>query len=583
MTAPLPSAAEARAVYGRLLGYARPWRGQFLIGVLGMALYAATDAGTAWFVDRFLKHAFVEPDPRVVWGVPLGVLLLFLLRGLGDFIATYYPARVGRHVVKAIRRDLFAQYMHLPTAWYDAQPAGRALSRLVYDAEQVAEAATTSIAVIIRDSLVLLGLLGFLFWKSWQFTLLVLVAAPVIGWVLGGINRRFRRHSARIQQSMGDFTRVAQESLAAQRLVKTSNAEAAEQRRFETVNELNRRNHQRLLRARAASNPVVQMVAALALALVLGVALRQVIVAEVPVNEFVSYITALMLLMSPLRRLVNVGGPLQQGIAAGSGIFEVLDLAREPAGGTRPLQRAEGAIRFKAVRFGYAGAQAPVLDDVSFDVAPGETVALVGRSGAGKSTLVALLPRLYDPQQGGVLLDGIDLREYRLADLRRQIAFVGQDVQLFDATLRENITLGMDQVDEAALLAAAEAAHVMDFAAKLSDGLDTRVGDRGSLLSGGQRQRVAIARALLRNAPLLILDEATSALDAESERHVQEALERLKQGRTTLVIAHRLATVETADRIVVLDAGRVIESGTHQQLLARGGLYSQLCQLQFNA
>ena len=285
MTAPLPSAAEARAVYGRLLGYAKPWRGQFGIGVLGMALYAATDAGTAWFVDQFLKHAFVEPDPRVVWAVPLGVLGLFLLRGVGDYMATYFPAKVGRHVVKAIRRDLFAQYLHLPAAWYDAQPAGRTLSRLVYDAEQVAEAATTSIGVIIRDSLVLLGLLAFMFYKSWQFTLLALVAAPVIGWVLGSINRRFRRHSARIQQSMGDFTRVAQETIAAQRLIKTSGAEDSQQQRFEAVNEQNRRNHQRLLRARAASNPVVQMVAAVGLAVVLAFALAQVIAARVPVNE----------------------------------------------------------------------------------------------------------------------------------------------------------------------------------------------------------------------------------------------------------------------------------------------------------
>lgn len=583
MTAPLPSAAEARAVYGRLLGYAWPWRGQFAIGVLGMALYAATDAGTAWFVDQFLKHAFVEPDPRVVWAVPLGVLGLFLLRGLGDYMATYFPAKVGRHVVKAIRRDLFAQYLHLPAAWYDAQPAGRTLSRLVYDAEQVAEAATTSIGVIIRDSLVLLGLLAFMFYKSWQFTLLALVAAPLIGWVLGSINRRFRRHSTRIQQSMGDFTRVAQETIAAQRLIKTSGAEQSQQQRFETVNEQNRRNHQRLLRARAASNPVVQMVAAMGLAVVLAFALAQVIAARVPVNEFASYLTAMMLLMSPLRRLVNVGGPLQQGIAAGMGIFSVLDLPRESDLGTRRLERAAGAITLQEVHFGYAGAQGPVLESISLQVQPGETLAIVGRSGAGKSTLVGLLPRLYDASGGSVRLDGIDVREYRLPDLRRQIAYVGQDVQLFDATLRENIVLGMEDADETAVLRAARDAHVMEFAAQLPQGLDTRVGERGGLLSGGQRQRVAIARALLRDAPVLILDEATSALDAHSERHVQEALAGLTAGRTTLAIAHRLSTVEQATRIVVLEQGRIAESGTHHQLLARGGLYSQLYQMQFNA
>lgn len=583
MTAPLPSAAEARSVYGRLLGYARPWRGQFLIGVLGMALYAATDAGTAWFVGKFLELAFVAPDPRVVWAVPLGVLVLFLLRGVGDYIATYFPAKVGRQVVKAIRRDLFAQYLHLPAAWYDRQPAGRALSRLVYDAEQVAEAATTSIGVIIRDSLVLAGLLGFMFWKSWQFTLLALVAAPVIGWVLGGINRRFRRHSARIQESMGDVTRVAQEAIAGQRLIKTSTAEAFQQRRFEAVNEQNRRNHQRLLRARAASNPVVQLVAALGLAAVLAVALSQVLASGVPVDEFVSYITAMMLLMSPLRRLVNVGGPLQQGIAAGSGIFAVLDLPREPAGGGGNGARARGEVQYRGVGFAYAETAGSVFEGIDLAVAPGQTLAIVGRSGAGKSTLVGLLPRLYEATAGSVLLDGVDVRNIALPDLRRQIAYVGQDVQLFDDSIRNNIALGMEQVGEEAILAAARAAHVMEFADALPLGLDTLVGERGGLLSGGQRQRVAIARAILRDAPILVLDEATSALDAESERHVQDALARLRAGRTTLVIAHRLATVEQADCIVVLHEGRIAERGTHAQLLAQQGLYSQLYRLQFNA
>jgi subfamily B ATP-binding cassette protein MsbA len=570
-------------VYGRLLGYARPWRGQFALGVLGMALYAASDAGTAWFVDKFLEHAFVDPDPRVVWAVPLGVLVLFLVRGAGDYIGTYFPARVGRHVVKAIRRDLFAQYLHLPCAWYDRQPAGRALSRLVYDAELVADAATTAVGTIIRDSLVILGLLGFMVWKSWQFTLLALVAAPLIGWVLSGINRRFRRHSARIQQSMGDFTRVAKEALDGQRLLKTSGAEGSQQQRFETVNELNRRNHQRLLRARAASNPVVQMVAAVGLAAVLALALAQVVAARVPVDEVVSYIAAMMLVMAPLRRLVNVGGPLQQGIAAGTGIFEVLDLPREADGGTRSLARARGAVEFRGVGFSYEDAQEPVLQGIDVQVEPGQTLAIVGRSGAGKSTLVGLLPRLYEAKGGSVMLDGADVREYRLADLRRQIAYVGQDVLLFDDSIRNNIALGMETAGEAAIIEAARAAHVLEFAASLPQGLHTPVGDRGSLLSGGQRQRVAIARAILRDAPVLILDEATSALDSESERHVQDALARLRNGRTTLVIAHRLSTVEQADRILVLDAGRVAEAGTHAQLLARDGLYRQLHDLQFNA
>jgi ATP-binding cassette, subfamily B, bacterial MsbA len=583
MSAALPDAAAARAVYGRLLRYALPWRGQFMIGVLGMALYASTEAGTAWFVDKFLEHAFVNPDPRVAWAVPLGAVLLFLVRGAGDYLATYFPGRVGRQVVKAIRRDLFEQYLHLPTAVYDREPGGRMLSRLVYDAEQVAEAATNSIGIIIRDSLALLGLLGFMFYKSWQFTLLALVVAPVIGWVLGGINRRFRRHSARIQQSMGDFTRVAKESLDAHRLIKTSTAEPAQQQRFEQVNEQNRRNHERLINARAASGPVVQMVAALGLAAVLFVAIAQVIAAQVKVDEFIGYIAALLLVMAPLRRLVNVGGPLQQGIAAGAGIFAVLDQPRESAGGNRPLQRAHGTVQFKAVGFAYAGAPDAVLTQVDFTVAPGQTLAIVGRSGAGKSTLVGLLPRLYEATAGTVLLDGVDVREYGLRDLRRQIAYVGQDVMLFDDSIRNNIAFGMDAVSAQQIEAAAQAAHVMDFAQALPQGLDTAVGDRGTLLSGGQRQRVAIARAILKNAPVLVLDEATSALDSESERHVQDALALLRKGRTTLVIAHRLATVEQADHILVIQDGRVAEQGTHAQLLGQGGLYSQLHRMQFNA
>jgi ATP-binding cassette, subfamily B, bacterial MsbA len=582
MTQALPAAADARAVYGRLLRYARPWRGQFMIGIAGMALYASTDAGTAWFVDEFLEHAFVRPDPRIAWAVPLGAVLLFMLRGLGDYLATWFPARVGRHVVKAIRRDLFAQYLHLPAAVHDREPAGRMLSKLVFDAEQVAEAATHSVGIVVRDSLALLGLLGYMMYQSWQFTLLVLVAAPVIGWVLSGINQRFRRHSGRIQQSMGDFTRVAKESLDAQRLIKTSTAEATQQRRFEQVNEQNRRNNERLLNVRAASGPVVQLVAALALAAVLALAINKVMAAEVAVDDFIGYLTALLLLLAPLKRLVNVGGPLQQGIAAGTGIFAVLDQPREPQGGVHPLQRARGEVEFRGAGFAYAAAE-PVLSQISFVAAPGQTFAIVGKSGAGKSTLVSLLPRLYDVTAGAVLLDGVDVRDYNLRDLRRQIAYVGQDVVLFDDTIRNNIAFGVDDAPVAAVETAARAAHVMEFAAALPQGLDTPVGDRGGLLSGGQRQRIAIARAILRDAPVLVLDEATSALDSESERHVQDALAGLRRGRTTLVIAHRLATVEQAHRILVMNEGRIAESGTHAQLLAQGTLYSQLHRLQFNA
>lgn len=581
MTPPPASAADVLAIYRRLLCYARPWRGTFLVGVLGMVMYAATEAGIAWFVDRFLKYAFVEPDPRVVWAVPVGVLVLFLIRGTGDYLASSFPGRVGRHVVKALRADLFAQYLHLPATRYDRESGARMLSRLLYDAELVAEAATNSLVVIIRDSLALLGLLGLMFYKSWQFTLLALVAAPAIGWVLAIINRRFRRHSTRIQQSMGDVTRVTKEALDGHVLVKAYSAEGWQQQRFEAANEHNRRSQQRLINIRALSGPVVQFLAGCALAAVLGLAISRVLAASVSVNEFIGYITAMLLVMAPLRRLVNVGGPLQQGIAAGTGIFAVMDSPRETTGGAKIAHRLRGDVQFADVAFSYPESTEPVLEGVSLDIRPGQTVAIVGRSGSGKSTLAGLLPRLYDATRGVVSVDGTDVRHYALADLRRQIAYVGQDVLLFDDTLRNNILFGLDGVSTQALQAAARAAHVEEFAAALPQGFDTPLGDRGMLLSGGQRQRVAIARALLRDAPILILDEATSALDAESERHVQDALVSLMRGRTTLVIAHRLSTVERADRILVLDRGRVVESGTHDELLVRGGLYAQLHRLQF--
>ncbi len=576
----LPPAAQSRAVYGRLLRYAWPWRGEFLLGAAGMALYAATDAGIAMFVDRFLKATFVHPDPRVVWAVPLGVLLLFGLRGFGDFLANWYPGRVGRQVVKAVRRDLFGQYLHLPIARCDRESTGRMLSRLTYDTEQVAEAATSALVVVVRDSLALTGLLIYMFWRSWWFTLLALTVAPLVGLAIGVIHRRFRRHSTQIQQSMGDFTRVAKESLDMQRAVRTSGAEAQQQRRFEQVNESNRASQVRLLLTRAAATPIVQMVAGVGLAIVLVVALSRVVALSVPVNEFIGYITALMLLMSPLKRLVNVGSPLAAGIAAGQGIFAVLDEPREPTAG-RPLQRARGEVEYCNVGFGYGDGQ--VLRDVSLRVGPGETLAIVGRSGAGKSTLVGLLPRLYEPGAGRILLDGVDLREFALPDLRRQIAYVGQDALLLDDSLRNNIAFGIDDAPDSAILAAARAAHVLEFARLMPQGLDSTVGERGVLLSGGQRQRVAIARALLRDAPILVLDEATSQLDSESERHVQEAIAELRRGRATLVIAHRLATVESADRIIVLQDGAVVESGRHAELLALGGVYSQLHGLQFDA
>ena len=575
--------ADPRQVYRRLLGYARPWIGTFLIGVLGMALFAATDALLAYLVKIFLGGAFVERDPRVIWLVPLGAVGLFFLRGVGDYVSNYFPASVGRRIIKKLRSELFAKYLRLPVSWFDATSTGEMLSRLTFNIEQVAEATTNAVTVLIRDTLTIIALLGYLFWMNWQLAAFALVLAPFISWLIRRINSSFRRYSTRIQNSMADVTRVAKESFDGQRVVRVFNAQARQEAAFEAANEANRHSIIRLINARAMSNPVVQFVAAIGLAGVLYFAISQVQSQEMRVDDFLSFLTALLLITAPLRRLVNVFGPLQQGIAAGASVFAVLDTAGEDEGGQQRVARVKGDIEYRGVSFMYRADKGQVLRDIDLRVPAGRTLAIVGRSGSGKSTLVALLPRFYDADAGSVRLDGIDVRDYALANLRDQVAVVSQEVVLFNDTIRANIAFGHPGASPALVEAAAEAAFVMDFARDLPQGLDTLVGDRGALLSGGQRQRISIARAILKDTPVLVLDEATSALDTESERHIQAALARLQSGRTTLVIAHRLSTVEQADEIIVMDEGAIVERGTHAALLARDGVYAQLHRLQFSA
>jgi subfamily B ATP-binding cassette protein MsbA len=577
-----PLSPDAWATYRRLVGYVWPHRGVFLLGVLGAVVFSVSMVSFTVFAKFFGDGTFENRDPRTIVWLPVALVGLFLLRGLGDFTQTYCMGWVGRQIVKRLRGQVFDRLLQLPISYYDRNSTAVLQSRLTYNTEQIGQAATDSIVVSVRESLTIVGSIIALFVINAKLALISLTMGPLVAWLVTLINRKFRRYSRRIQDSMGDITRVAKETLDAPRVIKVYNAQSYQSNQFEAVNEHNRRSNMRLLLTKGLSNPVVQMVTAIGSAFILSIAISDAIHGRMSMGDLLAFLVALVGIAQPLRSLVGVSGPMQQGIAAGQSIFEMLDEPPEPVGGDRVASRVRGDIVFDDVSFTYPAGKGPALEHVSLTVAAGEMLAIVGRSGSGKSTLVNLLPRFYDVASGSIRVDGCDVRDYELSSLRQQIALVSQDVVLFNDTIRANIAFGR-RVSSEAVEEAARAAHVLEFIADLPAGLDTVVGDRGILLSGGQRQRISIARALLKNAPILILDEATSALDTESERIIQAALERLMRDRTTLVIAHRLSTVEKADRIVVVDGGRVVELGTHAELLARDGAYASLHRLQFAA
>ncbi|WP_163559074.1 lipid A export permease/ATP-binding protein MsbA [Halomonas sp. NO4] len=567
-------------LYKRLLGYVKPYWRAFALAIVGYAIYAASSTALAEMMKRLID-GIQNPDASFRLFLPLFVVGMFAARGLGTFLGTYFMSSVARNLVHVLRCNVFDHMLHLPGRFFDAHSSGHLLSRVTYHVEQVTGAATKAVTILLREGLFVLGLISYLLWTNWLLTLLFLTVTPLIAGVVSYASKRFRRLSRRIQHSMGDVTHVASEALSGYRVVRTHGAEPFEKARFAAASDYNRQQSMKEALTKAVSTPVIQLLVALALAVLVWFAMSPALMADMTPGEFVAFITAASLMAKPVRQLTEINSEIQKGIAATAELFGLLDEPSEPDEGEYEPSRLAGRVRFEGVHFRYAPDQPEVLSGIELSVRAGEMVAIVGRSGSGKSTLVGLLPRFYRPTAGRVLIDDVPLDDYRLAPLRRQIALVSQQVTLFNASIADNIAYGVPDADPAAIRAAARAAHAEEFIERLPRDYDTVVGDNGVMLSGGQRQRLAIARAIFKDAPLLILDEATSALDTESERHIQAALEEVCRGRTTFVIAHRLSTIERADRILVMEQGRIVEEGEHGELLARDGAYAALHRLQF--
>jgi len=561
-------------LYLRLLAYVAPYRLLFLVAIIAMVVLAAADAAKAALLKPMLDGAFIEKDSELMVSVPLYLVGLFVISGITTFISSASLLWVANKVIMDLREQMFSKLLSFPSKYYDQYNSGSIISKFTYDVTQIKEASTYALTVLVKDTLVITGLLAWMFYLDWRMTLIILLCAPLILLIIFFIRRRLRNMSQKVQQTMADINHVLTESIHAQRIIKLFGGQKQEHEKFYKIINANRHYTMKFLNASISSGPAVQLIASIAMAVIIYYAAKQSELGMLSVGTFVSFFAALVMLLDALRRLVKVNEFIQRGLAACESVFSMLDEQIESDSGTEILEEINGVIDIEDLSFRYGG-EAQILDGISLHINKGETIALVGASGSGKTTLAHLIPRFYQHSNGRILIDGKDTRDITLAALRRHIALVSQDTVLFNDSIRNNIAYGSlrdakdEQIKQAAL-----AAHAMEFIDKLPEGINTLLGERGIKLSGGQRQRISLARALLKNAPILILDEATSALDSDSERNIQLALEKIRHKHTCIIIAHRLSTIESADRIIVLEHGRVVESGSHNELIKNRGLYA---------
>jgi len=566
--------ASSLTIYLRLLEYVKPYWKIFTLSIIGFLIFASTQPMFAALM-KYMVDSLNENQRDAIYWIPLATVGIVLIRGIGSFLGSYFIALVSNNIVHTLRCQLFDRYTALPSDFFDNNTSGHLISRITFNVQQVTGAATNAVKVVAREGFTIIGLFGYLFYMNWQLSLIFIFITPLIGIVVKVATKRFRSISKKIQNSMGDLTHISSEMVVGNRVVKSFGGETYEQERFQGASKYSFQQAMRMVKTSAIQTPVLQLIVSIALGTLIFLSL--LLMENASTGEFIAYITAAGLIPKPIRQLSEVNATIQKGITAAESIFEVLDEETEKNTGTHTAERIKGSIEFKQLSYRYQGSEKQVLDNISFKLEAGKTIALVGHSGSGKTTLANLIPRFYDHEDGNILLDGVEINDYELSNLRSHISLVTQHVTLFNDTIERNIAYGsLGNFSREQVIDAATKAHAMEFIEQLPEGLDTLIGENGLKLSGGQRQRLAIARALLKDAPLLILDEATSALDTESERKIQQALETAMKGRTTIVIAHRLSTIERADIIAVMDKGKIVETGTHQSLLANNGPYSLL-------